>query len=243
MSIILPDTPIPPERINPRFLLIYGPRKVGKTTTLAKLESNLIIDLEEGTDYVSALKIKCKTLEEFRLLCTELCKHKPRKYKYVTIDTIDVIQDWALLRACELYKQSPVGKNFNVEANNYTVEGLANGAGYLWIRKAFNEILQLTYNLADTIIYIGHVKDSAVQGLGTTADSKELDLVGKCKALMCQACDTVGHMFRDSSNKLGINFVSTQNVLCSSRVSHVTGKIIYFDKDKGWEQIFLPEGK
>ena len=235
----LPDSPLPPTRVNPKFMLIYGPRKVGKTTTLAKLPGNLIIDVEDGTDFVSALKVKVKNYADFQILCGELCKHTPRKYPFVTIDTVDSLEEWSKIRACELYKQSPMGVNFKPEANNYTTEGLPNGAGYLWIRRAFQEILQWTYPLADTVIFVGHVRDKSIQDLGTSVDSKELDLIGKNKAILCQACDTVGHMYRTSQGELGINFQSHQHVLCSSRVSHITGKDIKFSGGKGWEQIFI----
>lgn len=236
---ILPDNPIPAERVNPRYVLLYGPRKVGKTTILAKLKDNLIIDTEDGTDYVSALKIKAKNLVEFKAIGAEIRKHKPRKYKFVTIDIIDTLEEWALDLACDLYKESPIGKNFDKEKNNNTVEGLPNGAGYNWIRKAFKSILQETYDLADTVIYVGHVRDKNIEGVGSLVDSKDLDLIGKNKAIMCQACDTVGHVFRERDGRLGIDFNSLQHVLCSSRVPHVTGKKIYFDDKKGWEQIFV----
>lgn len=256
MPIILPDNPLPAERVNPKFMLLYGPRKVGKTTTLAKLKDNLIVDLEDGTDYVSALKYKIgvgrtpRTMEEFESsykdfkdFNLELCKHKPRKYKYVTYDTIDILQDWSLFLACKLYKESPIGKNFEIEKNNYTVEGLPNGAGYLWIRRAFTEILQYTYPVADHIIYVGHVRDKNIESVGTNVSSKDLDLIGKNKAIICQTCDTVGHIFRErigtsAESRLGIDFRSTEQVLCSSRVPHVTGKVIYFDDKNGWEQIY-----
>lgn len=235
--IILPDNPIPPDRVNPRFMLIYGPRKVGKTTTLAKLKGNLIIDIDYhgGTDYVNALKVKANNLNEFKEVCLEICKHKPRKYPYVTVDVIDILEEWALKLAVDNYKATNIGKSFTGDSLEY----LPNGAGYLWIRKAFQEILQYTYALAETVIYVGHVRDKNIEGLGTTADSKELDLIGKNKAIMCSVCDTVGHMYRTQAGVLGINFQSTQHILCSSRVSHITGKDIKFTDTLGWEQIFI----
>lgn len=233
----LPDSPLPPTRVNPKFMLIYGPRKVGKTTTLAKLPGNLIIDTdyETGTDYVTALKVKARTYEEYKSLCSEICKHVPRKYPFVTIDIVDTFEEWARVEARRMYKESPIGKSWTGD----DITELPNKGGWPWLWKAFLEVLQYSMPLADTVIYVGHVRDKFAEGVGITSDSKELDLTGKLKTILVSRCDTVGHMYRTSQGELGINFQSHQHVLCSSRVSHITGKDIKFTKDKGWEQIFI----
>lgn len=233
-TIVLPDTPLPATALNPQFLLLYGVRKVGKSTLLSKLPNNLIIDLENGTNFLSCLKVKASNLEDFILLTEEIKKHNPRKYRYVTIDTVDILERWAFELAVKNYKASPIGKNFQGD----DVSELPNMGGWNWIRKAFKEVLQYTYALAETVIYVGHVRDKFIEGVGTTATSKELDLTGRNKVILTEICDSVGHVYRDMQG-IGINFVSTQHVLCSSRVSHVTGKDFRFDGKKGWEQIFL----
>ena len=51
-------------RKSPKNMVIYGPPKIGKTTALAKLDNCLILDLEDGSDMVDALKIKATNLNE-----------------------------------------------------------------------------------------------------------------------------------------------------------------------------------
>ena len=58
MSIVLPTKKVGPQRVNPKRLIIYSKPKTGKTSAFAGLEDNLIIDLENGADYVEALKIQ-----------------------------------------------------------------------------------------------------------------------------------------------------------------------------------------
>ena len=58
MSIVLPTTKVKAERVNPKRLIIYSKPKTGKTTAFAGLENNLILDLEQGSEYVEALKVK-----------------------------------------------------------------------------------------------------------------------------------------------------------------------------------------
>ena len=54
---ILPQKKVNASRKNPKKLIIFSKPKSGKTTTLAQLEDNLIVDLEGGSDFVDALKI------------------------------------------------------------------------------------------------------------------------------------------------------------------------------------------
>ena len=66
----LPLTKLPALTQDPKNLIIYGLPKVGKTTLLSQLDSCLIVDFEDGTDYVDALKVKVTNSKEL----TELCK-------------------------------------------------------------------------------------------------------------------------------------------------------------------------
>ena len=52
MSIVLPTKKVKAERVNPKRIVIYSKPKTGKTTAYAGLEDNLIIDLENGSDYI-----------------------------------------------------------------------------------------------------------------------------------------------------------------------------------------------
>ena len=45
------------ESQSPKNLIIFSKPKVGKTSLLAELNDALIIDLEDGSDYVDALKV------------------------------------------------------------------------------------------------------------------------------------------------------------------------------------------
>ena len=132
MSIILPTKKVKKERVNPKRLIIYSKPKTGKTTAYAGLENNLILDLENGSEYVEALKVKIDNLQE--LLDTgKAIKEADKPYDYVTIDTVTALEEMVMPLAVKLYKKTPMGKNY--DGNNVT--NLANGAGYLYIRQAF----------------------------------------------------------------------------------------------------------
>ena len=50
------------EQVNPRRLFIFSHTKVGKTTLASMLPNNLIIDLEDGTNYISGLAVNIKEI-------------------------------------------------------------------------------------------------------------------------------------------------------------------------------------
>lgn len=83
----------------------------GKTSLLSTLEDNLIIDLEDGSDYVEALKVKVHSVNELNALCKEIIK-AGCPYKFITIDTITALEEIAKPLALSMYKASPVGKNY-----------------------------------------------------------------------------------------------------------------------------------
>ena len=62
MSIVLPTAKVPAETQDPKNLILFGLPKVGKTTILSTLENNLILDFENGSTYVDALKVKVSSV-------------------------------------------------------------------------------------------------------------------------------------------------------------------------------------
>ena len=156
-TIVLPTKKVKAERVNAKRLLVYSKPKTGKTTAFAGLEDNLILDLENGAEYVEALKINISNLQEL-LDIGKAIKEKGKPYKYVTVDTVTALEEMIMPLAVKLYKQTSMGKNFSGDS----VITLPNGAGYLYIRQAFFQVLDFIDTLAPTIILSGHIKDKVV---------------------------------------------------------------------------------
>ena len=58
----LPTKKVAITQVNPSKLILFSSPKAGKTSALAMLENNLILDLEDGAGYVNALKINVKDI-------------------------------------------------------------------------------------------------------------------------------------------------------------------------------------
>ena len=240
MSIVLPTKKVKAERQNPKRMIIYSKPKTGKTTAYAGLDDNLILDLESGSDYVEALKIKVNTLQEL-LDAGKAIKAAGNPYKYVTVDTVTALEDMIQPLAIKLYRQTPMGKNY--DGDNVTT--LPNGAGYLYIRQAFFQVLDFIDTLAPHIILSGHIKDKVVDDKGDTVMSANIDLTGKIKSLVCANADAIGYMYR-KGNKTILSFKTNEEVTCGARPEHLRNEEIVVTEmnEKGelefhWDKIYV----
>jgi hypothetical protein len=239
MSIILPTNKVKGGRVNPKRIVIYSKPKTGKTTAYAGLENNLILDLENGTDYVEALKVKINNLQE--LLDTgKAIKEAGCPYKYVTIDTVTALEEMIMPLAIKLYRQTPMGKNFD----GTSVITLPNGAGYLYIRQAFFQVLDFIDTLAPHIILSGHIKDKQVDDKGEMVMSANIDLTGKIKSLICAQADAIGYMYR-KGNKTILSFKTNEEVTCGARPEHLRNEEIVISEmvddvlTTTWDKVFV----
>ena len=126
MAIVLPKKKLPKVTQDPKNLIIYGLPKIGKTSLLSTLENNLLIDLESGSDFVEALKIKISNIQELQELCAVI-KAEGNPYKFITIDTVTALEEMAKPLALALYRKTPAGMN---DVMTKDVLTLAHGAGY-----------------------------------------------------------------------------------------------------------------
>ena len=90
--ITLPTTPIPAVNTNPKFLVLFGKEKTGKTSALAQLENNLIIDLEGGSTFIDAMAIQARTINDLGEIAQAIRAKNAEVghnfYKHITIRTL-----------------------------------------------------------------------------------------------------------------------------------------------------------
>ena len=167
----LPTEKVPASRKSPKNMIIYGAPKIGKTTALAQLDNCLIIDLEDGSDMLDALKIKVNNLAELTAVGKEIMK-AGKPYKYVAIDTISKLEEWCEEDAKKLYMATPMGKDFDTKNPGMSILSLPMGGGYYYLRKAFMKWISNLNKLADHIILVGHLKDKMVDKKGKHKKSR-----------------------------------------------------------------------
>jgi hypothetical protein len=219
----LPTQKIAPVRANPKRMVIYSKPKAGKTSALALLDNCLILDFENGSDYVEALKLKVDSLATLKAVGQEIVKaNKP--YKYIAVDTVTALEEMCLSYAKTLYMETAMGKNFAGDS----VLKLPNGAGYLYLREAFFKILDYIETLVPedgSLILLGHLKDKMLETNGKEVSAVDLDLSGKIKSIVCAKADAIGLLSR-KADKVTLNFKTSEEVTCGARPDHLKNQEI-----------------
>lgn len=241
MAIELPKSKVPAETQDPKYLILFGLPKVGKTTILSTLENNLILDMENGSTYVDALKIKINTLKELKEVCKAI-REAGCPYKYITIDTITAVEEMAKPLAINLYQQSPMFSEKYADVKDPTQ--LPNGSGYTFIRSGIEMIIDMVSKCAPNIIICGHVKDAALNEAASN-NVKTLDLTGKISRILSAKSDAIGFVHRDENSNLCVQFGTDGEVLTGARPAHLANKdiIVAEHQEDGsfvshWERIY-----
>lgn len=241
MAIELPKTKIPAETQDPKYLILFGLPKVGKTTILSTLENNLILDMENGSTYVDALKVKITSLKDLKEVCKAI-REAGNPYKYITIDTITAVEEMAKPLAINLYQQSPMYSDKYADVKDPTK--LPNGSGYAFLRDGIEMIIDMVSKCAPNIIICGHVKDAALNEAAAN-NVKTLDLTGKISRILSAKSDAIGFVHRDENSNLCIQFGTDGEVLTGARPKHLANKdiIVAERQDDGsfvsrWDRIY-----
>ena len=229
----LPTKKVAAARKSPKNMVIYGPPKIGKTTALSTLDECLIIDLEEGSDMVEALKVQANNFSELSKIGKAIID-KGKPYKYIAVDTITKLEEWCEAEGKKIYQNMPQGKNFDKDKKGLSILSLPNGGGYLYLRIAYKKWLDRLNKLADHIILVGHLKDKLLEKKGKEVSSKDLDLTGKIKQITCTNADAIGYIYRENGKTM-ISFNSGDEIAAGSRCEHLKGKEMELD----WNKIFI----
>ena len=206
---------------NPSVLLLYGAPKVGKTTMLSQLDDCLIVDTEKGSRMLEGYIAEVNTRDELIDTLIELKDSKDVKYKYIALDTIDKITEWAERRVCE-------------EENVRAIADLAFGKGYGMVREKVVQTVEAFKNVTEHLIIIGHRKVAyAVTDGSTIVIPESLDLTGKLKNVIMSGADAIGYVYRNE-DELMVSFKANDAIEAGSRCPHLKGKEMKFE----WKNIY-----
>ena len=246
--LVLPTKKVPATSTNPQYLVLYGLPKAGKTSAVAQLENNLIIDLEGGSKFIDALAVQARTINDLGEIAQAIRAKNTEVghnfYKHITIDNATRLEDICMSYACTLYRKTELGKNWKGD----DVTTLARGAGYKYLRDAVKKVIDMFKDLCDEFILIGHVKDIITDKDGEEVNAKEIDLVGKLGKIICGMADAVGYVYR-KDNETHISFKSGgDGTIMEARARHIAGKdvVIATGNEDGsittyWDRVYKPE--
>jgi hypothetical protein len=268
-TIALPTTVIMSEIKSPKRLIMFSKPKVGKTTLLSKLPNCLILDFEDGSDYVDALKVKIiginppketdeqktKRYAQNKYYLVEIgkaIKDAGNPYDYVAVDTSTALEDLCVAYAEELYSKTAIGKYWFVgkpgEESGKQKYGdllsLPEGLGYRWLRIAFEKVTDYIQTFAPRMILSGHIKDIYLDKNDTTFTTADIDLTGKIKRIASSKADAIGYLAR-KGKKTVLSFKTSDEVNCGARPDHLRGQEITLSEEVDgmlvtyWEKIYI----
>jgi hypothetical protein len=236
-----------------RMILASRPG-IGKTSALIQLPNSIYFDLEHSAGHFKG-EAEIVDIQEIakandwgpvtaiRQVCAAI-KAAGKRYRFGVIDTMSVIDDIAEPLALLNYMSTPLGKGFDGKS----IFELSHGAGYHWHRQAFQEITECFEGIAETLIFVSHIKDSSLKKGGENISVKDLRLTGMLKEIMSSKQDVCGILTLDKKEptKRYIDFrKSEEDNFVKSRVAHLSGtKVLLSElKEDGtlvtyWENIF-----
>lgn len=235
------------QQYNPKLMVLFGKPKTGKSTLMASLDDNLIIDLEDGyksLSVMSVLALSAETLFEIKTALKEkAAKDGKKPYRFITIDNATRLEELALKYAAHLYRTTtPMGTNWgmlkdpknptmnlkdkngkNIPDPKADVRLLPNGSGYLYLRKAVKEFVDMFKPYCETLILIAHVKDKQIQKNGEEMNEMSVDLAGKLGDIICGEADAIGYIYRSGKDTI-VTFENGDNTIREARPLHLRGK-------------------
>ncbi len=220
--------------------------KSGKTTIASLLDNNLIVDLENGTDFLSGLILKASNISELSEIATAVAEENKKingyVYKSITIDNGTKLEEIVQTLALQLYQMTPMGKAYTGH-----ILKLPNGAGYMYLQEAFFKVIDMFRTLAPTLILICHTKDKLINVEGKELSEMSIDLAGKLARLVAADADAIGFVYR-KKNQTIMNFNGGGDFIVEARQPHLRGQEIVIAESSEdnvitahWDRIFLPD--
>ena len=102
---------------NPKFMILGGTPKSGKSTIAASLDSNLIVDCEDGYRSLSVMKVQARSARDLFEIAKAVKQEIDNNngefpYRFITIDNASRIEEMSLSLAANLYRKTPMGTNW-----------------------------------------------------------------------------------------------------------------------------------
>lgn len=242
-EIVLPTERRKAQNYNPRLMVLFGFPKSGKSSAVASLDDNLIIDLEDGYRALEVMVTQARDIYDIFAIKKAIEKKYKElgkfPYKFITIDNATRLEEMCLVYAAALYRKTPMGANWGMlrdKDNNVVRENgkpvpdpkadvrlLPNGSGYLYLRNALKEVIHMFQPLCETLILVCHVKDKQIQMNGEESSKLVVDLAGKLGDIICGEADAVGYIYREG-RKTFVSFEGDGGDIREARPLHLRGK-------------------
>lgn len=130
-------------------ILIYGKKKIGKTTLAAQFPDALFLMLEPGAKKLSIYQRSVPDWRHFKGYVQLICAQK-NPFQTIVIDPVDILYDHCLRYVCtKLVIQHPSDEAY--------------GKGWDAVKKEFNGEISKLLNSGKGVIFISHMKEEEIE--------------------------------------------------------------------------------
>lgn len=256
LTIPAPGVICPALAREPFVTVEYAYPGTGKTPATCILPDIFFVDLQLGSRYCSTRRVSVSNYLEFEEAAAYWREHRTR---FVAIDPITVLYEWAIQKATYEYCQKPIGQHFAqsgletvLDLTASTADGKSFSPGYRFVREAFMKLVRMFWPQVDNrLICIGHVRDALMADIGqgekggkTSAEvnGKDLDIDGKLRNIFLSDCDLALYGYRNAMGVLKFTSqASKNNAFIKCRCPHLLGRTFDFHTPTtvdDWRQIF-----
>jgi hypothetical protein len=264
-KINLPTKPIPAVVKTPKRMILFSKPKVGKTLITSKLPKCLILDFEEGTLAIDAMRVQIKKFSDIDDVCQAI-KEANYPYQFIAADTVSALEELCLVEAERRWASSEEGSNWFMRDPNDpdkyhkhsgkmqlgSIYNLPWGKGYQLVADTFLEVITKLEKHAPKLILLAHSTYATLQKNGVEFTSLDIQLGKKSKFNATFKADAIGYMYREGTQNY-INFSAAEDVGAGGRHRYLEKEHIliseYIKEENSdekfityWEKIFAPKG-
>ena len=150
MPVTLPKEKTKPTiDLSSKTILLYGPPKIGKSTTASKFPGAIFLECEPGLNELEVFKMPTYSWEAFKEAC-KLLEEGKHEFRTIVVDTVD-----NAFRMCT---------DFVNAQNAVKYEGdMPHGKGWSLVKTEWHRVLTKLASLPYGLVLISHAQDKRIE--------------------------------------------------------------------------------
>lgn len=196
----------PPGEMGAYSILLYGAKKIGKTSFAARFPDALFLATEPGTKALNVYTVPVKSYEDLEAYITLLDQDKTDRFKTVVVDTIDLAYEY-----CYNYICKTKGILSPRDENDF-------GATWKEISNLFSKCVMRLINSGRGIIFVSHdIEREITLRDGSPVDRIQPTMAKQAMSVVEAVVDIICN-YRFEGQKRIIQLDGTQTIVAGCRL-------------------------
>jgi hypothetical protein len=196
----------PSDQIGDYSILLYGAKKIGKTSFAARFPDAIFLATEPGTKALAVYTVPVKTYKDLDGYITLLEADKTDRFKTIVVDTIDIAYELCYNEICRIKKI-----NSPRDIDDF-------GATWGEIKSLFQKIVIRLLNTGRGVIFISHDTEREIELRGGKKIDRIQPTMSNQAMTVIEAIVDIICNYRYEGNKRFIQLDGTQTVVAGCRL-------------------------